>query len=304
MFVGVADAVATVIFEYRVAVGVPAALVATHVFRASLVALVPRPGQRFPIAHEFASRFHRCNVAVLSPVAFETSENDAPRLRTYTTRARCSADHKLAFAAASSMYSACSSVSTPRGLATRRIVASDTTVRPTLSGPIAQVGSTQTLRTEPASGRSVITSLAVLVGVESALCRPRPAVGAFRVTFDQVPRSVLGRQAAVVARPHLSFTGPRYVGVLFGCCHATNHSRRNHVCIVAVTTKQGSTAMPQTKPTKAAVAFALTFATALLAQVADKTQFSDLTTLQWLIAVVSAAVTAGAVYGVENKPRP
>ena len=59
----------------------------------------------------------------------------------------------------------------------------------------------------------------------------------------------------------------------------------------------------QTKPTKAVVAFVLTFLTALLAQVADKTEFSDLTVLQWLIAVVSALVTAGAVYGVENKPR-
>jgi len=54
---------------------------------------------------------------------------------------------------------------------------------------------------------------------------------------------------------------------------------------------------------KAIVAFALSFLTALLAQVADKTEFSDLTVLQWLIAIVSAVVTAGAVYGVENKPR-
>lgn len=58
----------------------------------------------------------------------------------------------------------------------------------------------------------------------------------------------------------------------------------------------------QTKPTKAFVAFALAFATALLAQIADKTSFSDLTVLQWVIAVVSALVTAGAVYVVPNKP--
>jgi uncharacterized membrane protein YcaP (DUF421 family) len=53
---------------------------------------------------------------------------------------------------------------------------------------------------------------------------------------------------------------------------------------------------------KAIVAFVLAFATALLAQIADKTEFTDLTVLQWIITVVSAAVTAGAVYGVENKP--
>jgi hypothetical protein len=58
-----------------------------------------------------------------------------------------------------------------------------------------------------------------------------------------------------------------------------------------------------TKPTKAVVAFILTFTTALLAQIADKTEFTDLTALQWVIAVLSATVTAGAVYGVENKPR-
>lgn len=53
---------------------------------------------------------------------------------------------------------------------------------------------------------------------------------------------------------------------------------------------------------KAVVAFALAFLTALLAQVADKTEFTDLTVLQWIIAVTSAVVTAGAVYTVPNKP--
>ena len=61
--------------------------------------------------------------------------------------------------------------------------------------------------------------------------------------------------------------------------------------------------MPTTKPTKAVVAFVLAFLTALLAQVADKTEFSDLTVLQWIIAVLSALVTAGAVYAVPNNPR-
>jgi hypothetical protein len=52
---------------------------------------------------------------------------------------------------------------------------------------------------------------------------------------------------------------------------------------------------------KAVVAFVLAFLTALLAQVADKTEFTDLTVLQWLIAVTSAVVTAGGVYAVRNQ---
>lgn len=53
---------------------------------------------------------------------------------------------------------------------------------------------------------------------------------------------------------------------------------------------------------KAIVAFVLAFLTALLAQIADKTSFSDLTPLQWVIAVLSAVVTAGAVWIVPNQP--
>ena len=52
---------------------------------------------------------------------------------------------------------------------------------------------------------------------------------------------------------------------------------------------------------KAVAAFVLTFLAALLAQVADKTEFTDLTVLQWIIAVTSAVVTAGAVYVVPNR---
>lgn len=59
---------------------------------------------------------------------------------------------------------------------------------------------------------------------------------------------------------------------------------------------------PMQSANKAYIAFALAFATALLAQVADKTEFNDLTVLQWLIAVVSAAVTAGGVYVLPNRP--
>lgn len=52
---------------------------------------------------------------------------------------------------------------------------------------------------------------------------------------------------------------------------------------------------------KAVAAFVLASLTALVAQVADKTEFSDLTVLQWLIAVASALVTAGTVYVVPNR---
>ena len=52
---------------------------------------------------------------------------------------------------------------------------------------------------------------------------------------------------------------------------------------------------------KAVAAFVLTFLAALLAQVSDKTEFGDLTVLQWVIAVTSAVVTAGGVYAVPNR---
>lgn len=54
---------------------------------------------------------------------------------------------------------------------------------------------------------------------------------------------------------------------------------------------------------KAIVAFVLTFLSSLVAQLQDKTEFSDLTGLQWLVCVISAVVTAGAVYMVPNTPR-
>jgi len=58
---------------------------------------------------------------------------------------------------------------------------------------------------------------------------------------------------------------------------------------------------PDTKPTKSLVAFVLTFTASFLALVQDKTEFSDLTPLQWLIAVLSAVVVAGGVYVTTNK---
>ncbi len=60
--------------------------------------------------------------------------------------------------------------------------------------------------------------------------------------------------------------------------------------------------MPATKPYKAAAAFILTFIASFLALVQDKTEFDQLSTLQWLIALLSALVTAGVVYGVNNPP--
>lgn len=53
---------------------------------------------------------------------------------------------------------------------------------------------------------------------------------------------------------------------------------------------------------KAVIAFVLAFLTSLLAQIQDKTEFSDLTALQWVVAVLSAVVTAGAVYVIPNRP--
>jgi hypothetical protein len=54
---------------------------------------------------------------------------------------------------------------------------------------------------------------------------------------------------------------------------------------------------------KALVGFLFGFLTSLVAQVADKTEFSDLTPLQWVVVVLSAVVTSGAVYLVPNSPR-
>lgn len=58
-----------------------------------------------------------------------------------------------------------------------------------------------------------------------------------------------------------------------------------------------------TAANKAVVGFIFGFLTSLVAQVQDKTEFGDLTSLQWLVVVVSALVTAGAVYVVPNQPK-
>lgn len=61
--------------------------------------------------------------------------------------------------------------------------------------------------------------------------------------------------------------------------------------------------MPTTKPYKAVVAFVLTFLGTLLASVQGRKEFSDLTTLEWLIVIGTALVTTGAVYGITNPPK-
>lgn len=53
---------------------------------------------------------------------------------------------------------------------------------------------------------------------------------------------------------------------------------------------------------KAIVAFVVTFLSSLIVLVQDKTEFSDLSGLQWLIAVATAFVSAAAVWAVPNSP--
>lgn len=60
--------------------------------------------------------------------------------------------------------------------------------------------------------------------------------------------------------------------------------------------------MPSTKPYKAIVTFVLTFLAALLATVQGRTDLESMKAVDWLIVVVSAAVTAGAVYITPNPP--
>lgn len=56
----------------------------------------------------------------------------------------------------------------------------------------------------------------------------------------------------------------------------------------------------KTKPYKAVVAWVLSFLGALLMLVQDKTEFNDLTALQWLIALITSAVVAGGVWTIPN----
>lgn len=58
-----------------------------------------------------------------------------------------------------------------------------------------------------------------------------------------------------------------------------------------------------TAANKAIVGFIFGFLTSLVAQIQDKTSFGDLTSLQWLVVVVSAVVTSGAIYLTPNAPK-
>lgn len=53
---------------------------------------------------------------------------------------------------------------------------------------------------------------------------------------------------------------------------------------------------------KAWLAALVTGLTAVIAQVSDKTEFSDLSPLQWVVVVLSAVVAGSAVYATPNRP--
>lgn len=61
--------------------------------------------------------------------------------------------------------------------------------------------------------------------------------------------------------------------------------------------------MPKTEPYKAVAAFFITFVGGVLVSVQDKTEFGDLTALQWLVVVGFALVNTAAVYGITNPPK-
>ncbi len=57
-----------------------------------------------------------------------------------------------------------------------------------------------------------------------------------------------------------------------------------------------------TQPAKAVVAFIATFGAALLATLQGRTDLDGATWLDWGIVVLTALVTASAVYATPNKP--
>lgn len=57
-----------------------------------------------------------------------------------------------------------------------------------------------------------------------------------------------------------------------------------------------------TKPTKAIVAFVISFLTALYATVQGRTDLDNMKLLDWAIVVLGAFVTAGGVYVATNTP--
>lgn len=61
--------------------------------------------------------------------------------------------------------------------------------------------------------------------------------------------------------------------------------------------------MTPTKPYKAIAAFLITFVGAVLVSIQDKTEFSDLRPLQWLVVLGFALVNTAAVYQITNPPK-
>jgi uncharacterized membrane protein YcaP (DUF421 family) len=60
--------------------------------------------------------------------------------------------------------------------------------------------------------------------------------------------------------------------------------------------------MHDTQPVKAIIAFVLTFASALLASLQGRQTLDGMGAVDWIIIVLGAIVTAGAVYGATNPP--
>ncbi len=58
------------------------------------------------------------------------------------------------------------------------------------------------------------------------------------------------------------------------------------------------------KPYKAVIAFVFTFLAALFASIQGQPTLDGMSTLDWVVVVLGALVTAGAVYVVRNPPTP
>ncbi len=59
-----------------------------------------------------------------------------------------------------------------------------------------------------------------------------------------------------------------------------------------------------TKPYKSLAAFILAFAAALLASIQGRPTLDGMRVVDWVVVVLGAVVTAGAVYVVKNPPTP
>lgn len=57
-----------------------------------------------------------------------------------------------------------------------------------------------------------------------------------------------------------------------------------------------------TQPYKAVVAFALAFAAALLASIQGRPTLDGMGAVDWIVVILGAVVTAGAVWATRNPP--